>query len=239
MGGGAGLTMHGTFRVATEFTQFAMPEVAIGLFPDVGSGFILPKLKPAGLGNYLGLTAARLKGVETVLSGVATHVCERERLADLENELVNCSTKSEIETLLDHVQRESTLNCEELKQDFSFRQNLRVINKCFQQTTLEEILSCLETSRNPWAIEQAKIIRSYPVTSLKITLEQLKRGKTMSLEEVLAMEWVMVRECCLRKDFFEGVRAKIVDKTNDPKWQLEFDGEISDYFQQSPWTPES
>nr|CAI5851417.1 unnamed protein product [Callosobruchus analis] len=99
MGGGVGLSVHGRYRVATEKTLFAMPETQIGLFPDVGGSYFLPRL-PGRLGAFLALTGQRLKGSDVVKVGVATHLCDSKQLAELEEQLMNCSNESDIEAVL-------------------------------------------------------------------------------------------------------------------------------------------
>ncbi len=101
MGGGVGVSVHGTFRVATEKTMFAMPETAIGLIPDVGGSYFLPRLRPSGLGAYLALTGERLRGEDCLHAGVATHMCKREQLQGLKQELAGAANLQGCRDVLD------------------------------------------------------------------------------------------------------------------------------------------
>uniref|UniRef100_A0A8C8DRF1 3-hydroxyisobutyryl-CoA hydrolase n=1 Tax=Oryzias sinensis TaxID=183150 RepID=A0A8C8DRF1_9TELE len=171
MGGGVGLSVHGRFRVATEKTLFAMPETAIGLFPDVGGGYFLPRLQ-GKLGLFLALTGFRLKGRDVQRAGVATHFVDSVKIPDLENELV----------------------------DF----------------------------KSPSDAEVTKVLSKMSPTSLKITYRQLQAGATLSLQEVLVMEYRLSQACMRGCDFYEGVRAVLVDKDQSPKWNPSTLEEVSE-----------
>merc|ERR1712142_1259863 len=107
MGGGVGISVHGTYRVATEKTMFAMPETGIGLFPDVGGGYFLPRMPYVEFGTFLGLTGQRLKGVDNLHAGIATHICEKSRLDDLKEALSKCFCSETVEDVLLEFQEES------------------------------------------------------------------------------------------------------------------------------------
>jgi len=125
MGGGVGLSVHGKYRVATERTMFAMPETAIGLFPDVGGSYFLPRLQ-GKLGLYLGLTGFRLKGEDVLRAGVATHYCDSSKLNDLEKALINCKDIIEIPNILSAF---SSLPSKE----FILQENMEKINNYFSK----------------------------------------------------------------------------------------------------------
>lgn len=149
MGGGVGISVHGKYRVATEKTMFAMPETAIGLFPDVGGSHFLPRLE-GKLGYYLGLTGVRLKGKDVLKSGIATHYCESSALPSLENELVESSGYADVE---------ATLAKYSIKDDSEFvlSKNLKQINHCFDASTAEEIIAKLENDGSEWALKTKEV----------------------------------------------------------------------------------
>uniref|UniRef100_A0A674MW63 3-hydroxyisobutyryl-CoA hydrolase n=1 Tax=Takifugu rubripes TaxID=31033 RepID=A0A674MW63_TAKRU len=186
MGGGVGLSVHGRFRVATEKTLFAMPETAIGLFPDVGGGYFLPRLQ-GKLGLFLALTGFRLKGRDVQRVGVATHFVESKHIPDLEKELVDLKSPSaeDVSNVL-RAQRHGPLPY------------LTHLYPCF--TFISQTLSKMSP------------------TSMKITFRQLQAGATLSLSEVLVMEYRLSQACMRGCDFYEGVRAVLIDKDQSPKW---------------------
>ena len=217
MGGGVGLSVHGMFRVATEQTLFAMPETGIGLFPDVGGSFFMPKLN-GGLGMYLALTGYRLKSADCVHAGIATHICKQEDLPNLRNELINLngSSKSEISALL------NTYDSKFPKGAFSLQDVLPHIDECFTKGSVEEILQALNQLDNPWSKKTKDQFKNFSPTSVKISFEQLSRGKSMSsLKECLQMEYRLACRCCDDNDFYEGIRALLIDKDKNPQWKPE------------------
>lgn len=143
MGGGVGLSVHGKYRVATEKTLFAMPETGIGLFPDVGGSFFMPKLK-GGLGMYLALTGYRLKGADCAHAGIATHICKQEDLQKLKEELLHLPSckDSDILTLLNKYDSQFT------KEKFTLQDILPCIDQCFMKESVEGILKCLDDVDN-------------------------------------------------------------------------------------------
>lgn len=217
MGGGVGLSVHGMFRVATETTMFAMPETAIGLFPDVGGGYFLPRLG-GKLGIYLALTGFRLKGRDVVRAGVATHFVDSAKLEVLEQRLLDLqpATPHHISYLLNDFDEMST---SDLSEEFVLKPHLEKINTLFSGKTMEEIFEALEKDGSEWALKELEGLKKKSPTSMKITLRQLQEGATMDLQECLQMEYRMSQGCVGDKDFYEGVRAVLVDKDNNPKWE--------------------
>ncbi|VEN60187.1 unnamed protein product [Callosobruchus maculatus] len=210
MGGGVGLSVHGRYRVATERTLFAMPETQIGLFPDVGGSYFLPKL-PGRLGAFLALTGQRLKGSDVLKVGVATHICDSKQLPELEEQLMNCSNESDVDAVLNKFNKKDI-------PEFSLQSVLDKINHCFEPDSVEEIFSRLEKDGSPWSEETLKVLNKMSPTSLKVTLRQLELGKNMSLNDCLIMEYRLAANCLDHKDFYEGVRALLIDKDQNPKW---------------------
>ncbi len=232
MGGGMGISINGSHRVATERASFAMPEVNIGLFPDVGGSRFLNHC-PGQLGRYLALTARRLKAADAIYAGFATHYVPHDRLADLTAALAAAPW----ETGREHAQVDAVLaRFSEDKWPAPLSALQPEIDRCFRFDTVEEILAALERERAEWATEAAVALRRASPLSLKITLEQLKRGRGMEIEAALALEYRMTQHCMAGHDFFEGIRALLVDKDQKPVWQhaslaAVTDAEVAAYFE--------
>lgn len=214
MGGGVGLSVHGPFRVATERTLFAMPETTIGLFADVGGSHFLSRLG-GKLGLYLALTGHRLKGADCLKAGIATHFCESSKLQELEKELINCrNPETDIKEILD---RSTKLSKVESHQ-FSLAPLLEHIENCFSAPTVEEILVRLKKDGSEWAIKTLEILSKVSPTSCKVIKKELEEGATKSLQECLIMEYRLGTHFCDRLEFYEGVRALLIDKDQNPQW---------------------
>uniref|UniRef100_A0A8I3PWR1 3-hydroxyisobutyryl-CoA hydrolase n=3 Tax=Canis lupus TaxID=9612 RepID=A0A8I3PWR1_CANLF len=217
MGGGVGLSVHGQFRVATEKSLFAMPETAIGLFPDVGGGYFLPRLQ-GKLGYFLALTGFRLKGRDVYAAGIATHFVDSEKLDMLEEDLLalKSPSKENIADVLDAYHTKSKID-----QDKSFilEEHMDKINSWFSANTVEQIIENLQQDGSSFALEQLKVINKMSPTSLKITVRQLMEGSSKTLQEVLTMEYRLSQACVGGHDFHEGVRAVLIDKDQSPKWK--------------------
>ncbi|KAM5151584.1 3-hydroxyisobutyryl-CoA hydrolase, mitochondrial [Mantella aurantiaca] len=219
MGGGVGLSVHGHFRVASEKTLFAMPETAIGLFPDVGGGYFLPRL-PGKLGLYIALTGFRLKGRDVQKAGIATHFVESEKIPSLEKDLTSLKrpSKKDVAEVLDTYQTKSTAGEEK---PFILAEHMDKINSLFTANSVEEIFENLKKDGSPFAQQQLQILSKMSPTSLKITFRQLKNGSSLTLQEVLTMEYRLSQACMRGHDFYEGVRAVLIDKDQNPKWKPE------------------
>lgn len=217
MGGGVGLSVHGDFRVATEKTLFAMPETAIGLFPDVGGGYFLPRLS-GHIGCYLALTGFRLKGRDVQKAGVATHFVESEKLPALEADLtmLKAPSKKDVAAVLDSYHTKSKSGEEK---QFILSEHLDKINRLFSANTIEEIFDNLKQDGSSFALQHLEILQKMSPTSLKMTLRQLKEGASMTLQDVLRMEYRLSQACMRGHDFYEGVRAVLIDKDQNPKWK--------------------
>ena len=205
MGGGMGLSIHGAFRVVTEHAVMAMPETAIALFPDIGASHFLSRL-PGRLGLYLALTGARVSPGDAIYSGLATHYVPRAALEALKPAL----GREGVAALAAHARTapESLL-----------ARDRDAIDRCFAADDVPAILRALEAEGTEWAGRTLETLRQMSPTSLCVTTELLRRGATMSLPECLEMELRLTRGVIRHPDFAEGVRAQVVEKTRDPKWQ--------------------
>ncbi|NXK65117.1 HIBCH protein, partial [Sylvietta virens] len=235
MGGGVGVSVHGHFRVATEKTVFAMPETAIGLFPDVGGGYFLPRLS-GKVGYYLALTGCRLKGRDVLKAGIATHFVESEKLPALEKDLIalKSPSKEKIADLLNSYHMKCTIDQEK---EFVLDEHMEKINSLFSANSMEEIVKKLKQDGSPFAMKQLETINKMSPTSLKLTLRQLREGASMSLQEVLRMEYRLSQACMKGHDFYEGVRAVLIDKDQSPKWKPAALEEVSDEFVDNCFKP--
>ncbi|CAO2820245.1 unnamed protein product [Amaranthus hypochondriacus] len=237
MGGGAGASLHGRFRIVTEKTVFAMPETALGLFPDVGSSYFLSRL-PGFFGEYVGLTGTRLDGPEMLACGLATHFVPSTKLSLLEEELckANLDDLLNIDKLFDKYAEQPVL-----KEKSAYRM-LNIIEKCFACRTVEEILSALEkenAERNDdWISATIESMKKASPTSLKIALRSIREGRLQGVGQCLVREYRMVCHVLkgeVSRDFFEGCRAILVDKDKKPKWEpsrldLVSDNMVNHYF---------
>lgn len=228
MGGGVGLSVHGSHRIISEFAHFAMPETGIGLFPDVGGTYFLPRC-PGELGIYLGLTGARLKGADILTAGVATHFVPRASMAALEQALIDAAPgdKAAIDAIVMKFATDPGSS--------QLAERKAEIDRRFGGESVAAVMTALETDPTPFSIEQAGIIRAKSPTSVKLTFAQLRRGRSLSLRDCMKLEWRICNHIALGHDFYEGVRAVIIDKDHKPKWQparLEdvSDAEIEKYF---------
>ncbi|NXS83277.1 HIBCH protein, partial [Erpornis zantholeuca] len=235
MGGGVGVSVHGHFRVATEKTLFAMPETAIGLFPDVGGGYFLPRLS-GKIGYFLGLTGFRLKGRDVLKAGIATHFVESEKLPALEKDLIalKSPSKEKIADLLNSYHMKCTVDQEK---EFVLDEHMEKINSLFSANSMEEIVKKLKQDGSPFAMKQLEAINKMSPTSLKLTLRQLREGASMSLQDVLRMEYRLSQACMKGHDFYEGVRAVLIDKDQSPKWKPAALEEVSDEFVDNCFKP--
>ena len=204
MGGGVGLSVLGSHRVATEKTQFAMPETGIGFFPDVGGTWFLPRL-PGRLGLWLALTGERLGGADALGAGVATHYVPSARLDGLREALAADGIAA-----LDRFAEQP-----EPGPIAALRPR---IDRLFAGDSVQAILAALDAEGDEWAARTAKTIRTKSPTSLAVAFEQLRRGGALSLEEALTFEYRLSQAFMAHGDFLEGVRALIVDKDRNPRW---------------------
>jgi enoyl-CoA hydratase len=214
MGGGAGVSVHGSHRVATERFLFAMPETAIGLFPDIGATAFLNR-SPGRIGRYLGLTGARIKAADALYCGLATHYVPHERLAALTGALAAAAWRDgeeprQVDRLLaDFVRPAGHAPLADLRP---------AIDRCFAPDTIEGIVAALESEEGEWARAALASLAKASPTSLKVTLRQLQLGAGFDVAQALQLEYRMTQHVMQRHDFFEGVRAMLVDKDQAPKW---------------------
>ncbi len=207
MGGGVGISQPAKFRVATENTRFAMPETGIGLFPDVGGGWHLSRL--AGrMGQFLALTGARLDGAECLWTGLATHYLPHDVLKEAKARLIAGHDPAQVLAALAITPPPARIEA-----------NAALIAKHFASDRYEDILASLEADDTEWAAKELATLRTKSPQTCKIALRQLHDSLTCAdFAANMVMEYRIASRVLTRPDFAEGVRAVIIDKTNDAKW---------------------
>ena len=205
MGGGIGVSVHGSHRIASEKAIFAMPETAIALFPDVGASYVLPRL-PGELGLYMGLTGARMVGADAVHAGLATHFVP----------------SAKFEALAAAIMQDGVAVISEYAEPlpaFSLAAQRRVINEAFSAESVREILLRLEADGGAFALATLDQLRAHSPSSVHWSFEILRQGAARNLKQCLAAELALVRQVVMGAEFLEGVRAMVVDKDKSPKWR--------------------
>ncbi len=204
MGGGIGISVHGQVRITSEHGLFAMPETAIGMFPDVGATYFLPRLHGA-MGTYLGLTGQRLTGADAVHAGLATHFVPRATFPALRAALAErgASAVSEFAQPLPA---------------FTLAEHTAAIGRCFAATTLGEIEANLKAAASDWAQATLATLLAMSPSALCWSLAAIRRGAGLKLRDALDAELRLTRHVSIHPDFAEGVRAMVVDKDRQPKW---------------------
>jgi len=203
MGGGIGLAVHGSVRVVSEAALLAMPETAIGFFPDVGASFILPRLRP-GFGMLLGLTGAKADGAAAAYIGLATHYVPRERIGTLADEIAEFG----IAVLVDAAMPPPPSSMAEISEAV----------RCFNAGSVAEVIDNLAALDNNWARETQAAIQLVSPSSVLWSFELLRIGAKQELERCLETELTLTRHATRHSDFCEGVRAMVVDKDHRPRW---------------------
>jgi enoyl-CoA hydratase len=208
MGGGVGISLPARYRVATERTTFAMPETGIGLFPDVGGGWFLPRL-PGRVGAWLAATGSRIDGADCVAVGIATHYMASEALDAVKARIL--TDPSDLAIVLDAanaVPPPSKLDAARAD-----------IDRLFASNKAEEIIAALKADGGEWSQKQLSVLRTKSPQTIKVALRQLVEGARMtSFADNMAMEFGLACAIIRRPDFVEGVRALIFDKDNAPRW---------------------
>ncbi|MCW5747114.1 MAG: enoyl-CoA hydratase/isomerase family protein [Alphaproteobacteria bacterium] len=215
MGGGVGLSVHGSHSVATEKFLFAMPETAIGLFPDVGGGYFLCRLRGA-LGAFLALTGHRLKAADALWAGIVQAHVPSERLGDLvaamgDADLSGEGARRKVDAVIASFATDAgAATLPAISEE---------IDRCFSAATLQEIVTKLRARNTDWANKQLDVLAKMSPTAMKVTLEQLRRCANRSFEDTMTIEYRM-SQACMRPghDFYEGVRAVLIDKDQKPQW---------------------
>ena len=208
MGGGVGISLPAGYRVATERTTFAMPETGIGLFPDVGGGWYLPRL-PGRAGVWLATTGARIKGADCVAMGIATHYMTSDKIEAAKARII--AEPSRLSDILDEMADDAPPS--------QWSAQRADIDRVFASDRYEDILAALEADGSAWAREQLDILASKSPQTVKVALRQLAEGAAFTdFADNMRNEYRIACHVIRRPDFVEGVRAVIFDKDNAPRW---------------------
>lgn len=217
MGGGVGISLPAQFRIATENTRFAMPETGIGLFPDVGGGWYLPRLE-GRVGQYLALTGARLKGEDCLALGLATHYLSSESLEEAKARIAERPGRAA--GILGELSASPP--------EAAIMANMDKINRLFASDMYEEILGALDDDDSDWAAKERDTLGTKSPQTCKVALRQLKEGADMpDFATQMKQEYVIGVRVVQMHDFLEGVRALIIDKDNAPIWNPATPQEVS------------
>lgn len=219
MGGGAGISVHGSHRVGAENLLFAMPETGIGFFPDVGGSYFLPRCT-GNTGYYLGLTGARLHIADALYAGVVDHFVPKEEFESLINALAEARFGDNVNMQVSDIINSFSTDIDGM--DIYKPQLLEhrtLINQCFGFYTVEEIMEALVQSENEWAQSVLEKLLEKSPTSLKATLKELLLGSQMTFAECLRMEYRVALRFLNHSDFYEGVRCALIDKGRKPVWR--------------------
>ncbi len=218
MGGGLGISAHGSHRLVTERTKIAMPETIIGFFPDVGALWWLSRA-PGELGIHLALTGTTIDGVDAVAVGLADHVVSSDAQEQVYADLSRAASTLTADDLAAWAPPAEHLIDAAASGESSHLDSLRTwVDECYSGVDLAPIVEKLRSSPEPAAGQALELMEERSPFSVAITLEAIRRAADMSLNEVLAQDAVLARSCIAHPDFAEGVRAQLVDKDRSPAW---------------------
>lgn len=217
MGGGIGLMAGASHRIVTEKSKLAMPEITIGLYPDVGGTWFLNKM-PSAYGMYLGLTGTRLDGADCIFLNMADYYVESSSKESVINALEHTEWKDNPHTIVSLIL--NTISAEFKVSESQAQAHQSFISQFEKVNSVEEFKSVLlnHPDKDEWISNGLKSLEAGSPSSAHIIFRQLQQGKNLSLEEVFQSELNLSCQCCLHPDFAEGVRALLVDKDLMPKW---------------------
>ncbi|SEO70779.1 enoyl-CoA hydratase [Methylobacterium sp. ap11] len=206
MGGGVGVSLHGSHRVAAERTAFAMPETGIGFFPDVGATYALPRL-PGFVGTYLALTGERIAQGDVVAFGLATHAAPAAAFPAIRDALAEGRPV------------EAAIGTHAVPPPGPLHAERALVEACFSADTVAEVLSRLDAAGSEFAKKAAATIRTRSPTSLRLALAQMRRGAALSFPEAMRLEYRILCRILRGHDFYEGVRSVLIDRDGKPDWR--------------------
>jgi enoyl-CoA hydratase len=228
MGGGVGISCHGSHRVMTEKALFAMPEVGIGFFPDIGGSFILSRLK-GSYGMYLGLTGARIRSGDCLRAGLATHCVPSDSLEAVKRALCE---EGQVDRVLKRFHSEPEPETDE--------GTLFAISRLFSRESLADVVTELRRAADAGeqiAISSLAAFEKASPTSVAVTFREINTAAMLEFDDCMRMEFRIVNRMIARPDFFEGVRAVVIDKDGAPRWQPATLAEVDDALVESYFTP--
>lgn len=216
MGGGAGISMHGSHRIATERFEFAMPETNIGFFPDVGSGYFLNKC-PGRSGHYLGLTGDKINACDALMLGLVGYYVPSDQVDKIIQQLCDTAFAGDDCNIVSQI-----INpfCTPLPESPLVAVS-HLIDDCFKRDSIEAIFDALDVLSCSWADRVFRTLIKRSPLSLKVGLRYLQSTRNKSIDEVINMELNIALEFMNQHDFYEGVRAQLIDKDYAPQWNPE------------------
>ena len=233
MGGGLGVAVGGSHRIVTERSMIAMPEVTIGLYPDVGASWFFNRM-PGRCAEFLGMTGARMNAADALFTKLADFMVDTNDLVELQDAILSSDgTHNGLTAAIQSVQAEQQVHESRL---WVYHE---LINELMAPVDLVGVVQQFEDfeSEDKWLSMAAKaLVNGCPMT-LHLVREQIKRGKHMSLSEVFDMEIVMSTQCAMHPDLAEGIRALLIDKDGNPQWSSASVSEISPEMVEQFFTP--
>jgi len=245
MGGGMGIAQGAPIRIVGTRTKMAMPETAIGLFPDVGSSYFLSRC-PGAIGLYLGLTGLTIRAADALYAGLATHHIASESAFEFDyalDGLIDWSIGT-VPALNEIVKKFSSVPIESavlpplrsmIEKHFAHHKNVSAIVDSLEHET--------DPAHTEWAGSTAALLKKHSPTMLEVTHRQIESAATLSLAECFRMELDLVTRTFEHGDVVEGIRALLIDKDHAPKFKPATLAEVSttsiDHFFVSPWTAEN
>jgi len=225
MGGGIGVSAHGSVRIVTERSLLAMPEVTIGICPDIGATWLLSRA-PGQLGTFLALTGSTFGPGDAIYCGFADYFMP---VADLANFLHRLESEA-VASLLNEMTVDAPASPLEVARPW--------VDECFAFDSVGEILAALDAHPNPEAKATADLIRTKSPSAVAVTLEAMRRASTLTtVEEALEAEFAVSCYMMYDHDAIEGIRALIVDKDKNPQWQLPTNAAVSREYVEAAFAP--
>ncbi len=226
MGGGLGISIHGSHRIVTEKAVMAMPETGIGFFPDVGGSYFLNRC-PGQIGMFMAITGEKISGSDAIYAKLGTHFVSTDTFDAFREKLLSATSADQAQHIID------SSSMTPLPSELSTLKSL--IDEIFDGTTLTEILDKLYAAKHPKAYDWVRNLAKKSPLSMAVAFTLLKKTKGMSLKKCLPIEFRLSQKFVEHYDFFEGIRALLVDKDNSPKWQPNHiskvkTAEVRDYF---------
>ncbi len=231
MGGGLGISLHGSHPVASERFLFAMPETGIGFFPDIGASYLLARC-PHHFGEYLGMTGHRLNAAEAQALGLVKHLIGAEQFQQVLAHLIAEDLSVDAHAQVDACLQQFAMPV----RPAPIMQLQSAVDACFKEADVESIWAMLAKSDNAWHRETLNTLGQKSPLSLKVTLAQIQKARSMDMAECVKMDYCLVGHFMRDHDFYEGVRALLVDKDKSPHWQPRSlsqvtRAQVADYFE--------
>ncbi|CDQ20708.1 enoyl-CoA hydratase/isomerase family protein [Halobacillus karajensis] len=233
MGGGVGLSYGADFRIVTEKTKWAMPEMNIGFFPDVGAAYFLNRA-PGYTGRYVALSASVLSGADALYIKAADYYMSRENLNHFLSVIEATDWhKNSVETTL---QRTIEKFSDSPSEPSELRDVQHEIDEHFSKASMEEMTASLQKSGTTFAEKTHATLLSKSPCSLKVTLQQLIHGEGKSIKECLERDLIIAKNFLLNEDFYEGIRSVLIDKDHRPDYRFKRLSDVDDQLVRSFFT---